>query len=101
LQSKYYQADETRWRVFVEKAGKVGRNWRLWLFAGEDSVVFVLGPSRSHYVPQSHFGRQVNGVLMVDRYSGYKAIQQVKQGNLVLGFCWTHVRRDFVRVGKG
>jgi len=38
---------------------------------------------------------------MVDRYSGYKAMEQVKQGNLVLAFCWAHVRRDFVRVGKG
>ena len=26
---------------------------------------------------------------------------QVKNGTLVLAFCWAHVRRDFVRVGKG
>ena len=26
---------------------------------------------------------------------------QVKDGRLVLAFCWAHVRRDFVRVGKG
>lgn len=38
---------------------------------------------------------------MVDRYSGYKAMRQVKAGKLVLAFCWAHVRRDFVRVGKG
>jgi len=101
VQSAYYQADETRWRVFVEKAGKTGHRWWLWLFAGEDSVVFVLDPSRSHDVPQSHFPDNVQGVLMVDRYSGYKAMQQVKNGKLVLAFCWAHVRRDFVRVGKG
>jgi transposase len=101
LQSTYYQADETRWRVFAEKAGKVGHNWWLWLFAGEDSVVLVLDPSRSHDVPQAHFGQHAAGVLMVDRYSGYKAMDQVKQGDLELVFCWAHVRRDFVRVGKG
>ena len=28
-------------------------------------------------------------------------MQQVKEGNLLLAFCWAHVRRDFVRVGKG
>ncbi len=28
-------------------------------------------------------------------------MQQVKEGRLVLAFCWAHVRRDFVRVGKG
>lgn len=100
-QSAYFHADETRWRVFVEKAGKIGHRWWLWLFAGKDSVMFVLDPSRSHDVPQSHFADDVQGVLMVDRYSAYKAMQQVKDGQLVLAFCWAHVRRDFVRVGKG
>ncbi len=36
---------------------------------------------------------------MVDRYSAYKAMTQVKLGNVVLAFAWS-VRRDFVRVGK-
>ena len=101
LQSKYFHADETRWKVFAEKAGKTGHLWWLWLFAGEDSVIYVLDPSRSHDVPQSHFGDHVRGVLMVDRYIAYKIMRQVKKGNLVLAFCWAHVRRDFVRVGKG
>jgi transposase len=51
-------------------------------------------------VPEAHFGRKVCGVLEVDRYSGYKAMPQVRSGRLVLAFCWAHVRRDFVRVGK-
>jgi transposase len=101
VQSTYFQADETRWKVFAEKAGKTGHLWWLWLFAGEDSVIYVLDPSRSHDVPQSHFPDDVQGVLMVDRYSAYKAMQQVKEGTLLLAFCWAHVRRDFVRVGKG
>jgi transposase len=100
-ESKYFQADETRWKVFIEKAGKTGHLWWLWLFAGEDSIVYVLDPSRSHDVPESHFPDDIQGVLMVDRYSAYKAMQQVKEGKLVLAFCWAHVRRDFVRVGKG
>lgn len=100
-QSAYFHADETRWKVFVEKTGKAGYLWWLWLFASEDSVVYVLDPSRSHDVPQSHFADILQGVLMVDRYSAYKAMQQVKEGNLLLAFCWAHVRRDFVRVGKG
>jgi transposase len=52
LQSAYFHADETRWQVFVEKAGKIGFRWWLWLFAGKDSVVYVLDPSRSHDVPR-------------------------------------------------
>lgn len=101
IASKYFHADETRWKVFAEKAGKTGHLWWLWLFAGEDSVVYVLDPSRSHDVPQSHFSGDAAGVLMVDRYIAYKIMRQVKEGNFVLAFCWAHVRRDFVRVGKG
>jgi transposase len=101
LLSAYFHADETRWKVFVEKAGKKGHLWWLWLFAGKDTVVYVLDPSRSHDVPQSHFGDAVQGVLMVDRYIAYKIMRQVKEGKLLLAFCWSHVRRDFVRVGKG
>ncbi len=58
-------------------------------------------PSRSHRVPEDHYPSKADGVLMVDRYSAYKAMQQVKNGTLILAFCWAHVRRDFVRVGKG
>ncbi|MDQ2950595.1 MAG: transposase, partial [Acidobacteriota bacterium] len=28
-------------------------------------------------------------------------MSQVKCGNVLLAFCWAHVRRDFVEVGKG
>jgi transposase len=64
-------------------------------------VVFRLDPTRSHDVPESHFPAEARVVLMVDRYSAYKAMAQVKLGNVVLVFCWAHVRRDFVTVGKG
>jgi transposase len=97
----FAQADETRWMVFVTQDGKVGYRWWLWVFLGEDTVVFRLDPTRSHDVPESHFPAEARVVLMVDRYSAYKAMAQVKLGNVVLVFCWAHVRRDFVTVGKG
>lgn len=100
-QSHYQQADETRWLVFVEQQGKVGFGWWLWVFNSDDSVVYILDASRSHQVPEDHYPEQARGVLMVDRYSAYKAMLQVKNGTLILAFCWAHVRRDFVRVGKG
>ena len=114
-QSDYNQADETRWLVFIEQEGKVGHLWWLWAFLGEDTVVYRLDPSRSHNVPESHYGNSHDGnshdggaangkptliVLMVDRYSAYKAMLQVKDGHIVLAFCWAHQRRDFIRVGK-
>jgi len=100
-EAAFAQADETRWMVFVVQEGKTGYRWWLWVFLGEDTVVFRLDPTRSHDVPEGHFPVDADVVLMVDRYSAYKAMAQVKRGNVVLVFCWAHVRRDFVKVGKG
>lgn len=100
-QAGFSQADETRWLVFIEQEGKVGHRWWMWVFLSADAVAFRLDPSRSHEVPQGHFAAEGSLVLMVDRYSGYKAMAQVKLGNILLAFCWAHVRRDFVEVGKG
>jgi len=96
----FHQADETRWLVFVLLDGKKGDGWWLWIMLGADTVVYLLDASRSHEVPEAHFGPEASGVLEVDRYSGYKAMAQVKSGLMVLAFCWAHVRRDFVGVGK-
>jgi transposase len=97
----FAQADETRWMVFVVQEGKAGYRWWLWVFLGEDTVIFRLDPTRSHDVPEGHFPADADLVLMVDRYSAYKAMAQVKLGNVVLVFCWAHVRRDSIKVGKG
>jgi transposase len=97
---EFHQADETRWLVFVLLEGKKGYGWWLWVILGVDTVVYLLDASRSHEVPEAHFGPEASGALEVDRYSGYKAMAQVKSGLLVLAFCWAHVRRDFVGVGK-
>jgi len=99
-QGDFHQADETRWLVFAVLDGKKGYGWWLWVILGADTVVYLLDPSRGHEVPEAHFGPAACGALEVDRYSGYKAMAQVKSGLLLLAFCWAHVRRDFVGVGK-
>ena len=63
--------------------------------------MFRLDPSRSYEVPEDHFPNDAQVVVMVDRYSAHKAMARVKTGHVVLVFCWAHVRRDFVKVGKG
>lgn len=99
-QSPYQQADETRWLVFVDKEGKEGHRWWLWVFLGTDAVSYVLDPRRSHDVPEGHFRAGVSVVLLVDRLASYKAMAPVKEGLIVLAFCWAHVRRDFIGVAK-
>jgi transposase len=100
-QGDLHQADETRWPVFIIMEGKEGHGWWLWVSLSHDTVVFLLSPGRDHTVPENHFGPESRGVCVVDRYSAYKAMRWVKDGVLLLAFCWAHVRRDFVRVGKG
>jgi transposase len=95
-----WNADETRWPVFQVVKGKVGHRWQLWLFESKDSVVFTLDKGRAHDVPEKHFGEKARGIVVVDRYSAYKAIKHVKEGRLRLAFCWAHQRRDFLNVEK-
>ena len=52
-------------------------------------------------MPEGHYADKAQGILMVDRYSAYKAMAQVKSGVVKLAFCRAHVRRDFIGVGKG
>ena len=96
-----WHADETRWLVFASIEGKVGYRWYLWVFHSAEVVVFVLAAGRSHEVPEEHFGPvEGRGILVVDRYKAYQAIDKVKSGMIVVAFCWAHVRRDFVRLAR-
>jgi len=91
-----WHADETRWLVFAEVDGKSGHKWYLWVFVSQSTVVFKLSPSRSSEVPIEHFGRDSHGILNVDRYAAYKVL--LRDGRILLAFCWAHVRRDFLAV---
>ena len=57
-------------------------------------VVFTLDPTRSARVPKQHFATVTGGVVSVDRFSSYKRL--AKDTELVLSFCWVHVRRATV-----
>src|SRR5262249_18671662 len=74
--------------------------WFLWVFHSKEAVVFVLSSGRAHDVPEDHLGPVKEGILSVDRYSAYKAMKQVKDGLILLAFCWAHVRRDFLEAAR-
>jgi transposase len=95
-----WHADETRWLVFVTREGKVGYRWYLWVFHAEEVVVFILAMGRGHDVPEGHLGPVQSGIMVVDRYKAYPAIDKVKAGLIVLAFCWAHQRRDFLDVAR-
>lgn len=93
----HWQMDETRWLVFEEMEGKKGYRWWLWVVVTQDTIVYLLDPTRSAKVPKNHLGESAVGILNVDRYSAYKALH----GLIRLAYCWCHVRRDFIRIRDG
>ena len=96
LEEERWHADETRWYVFATIEGKIGYRWYLWVFISESAVVYILDPSRSAKVPKEHFGEDREGYLNVDRYAAYKSM--ARECGIVLVYCWSHVRRDFLAV---
>jgi transposase len=105
-------ADETTWRVFCPGDGDGPAKFWLWVFIGPDTVCFVMDPSRSGAVLARHAGiDEETGQLLPDAdggprrlvvSSGFYAVYQSagrKAGGLVNLFCWSHLRRYFVRAG--
>jgi transposase len=99
-QQALWHGDETRWLVFATVEGKVGYRWYLWAIQSAEEVVFILAAGRAHDVPEEHFGPVEGGILVVDRFKAYPAMDQVKAGLIVLAFCWAHQRRDFLELAR-
>ena len=96
--AEHWHADETSWQVFEASNEEACSRWCLWVFWSAEVVVFTLDPTRSARVPKEHFATVTGGVVSVDRFSSYKRL--AKDTELVLSFCWVHVRRDFITVAN-
>src|SRR3989454_3359017 len=97
---KLFHGDETRWEVFEEVEGKTGHRWYLWVMHSASVVFYRMAPGRGADVPKAHFAKLhhdlVDVVLVCDRYSAYKCLAK-DCDDLILAFCWAHVRRDFLK----
>lgn len=97
---KLVHADETRWQNWARsyeaerKEGK-SRHW-LWGLFSSRYHVFVIDPSRGAKVIQDKLGqgpeKTILPTFVCDRYKAYQALRTV------LAFCWSHVRRDFLKL---
>jgi len=95
-------ADETSWRV-RELAGedRTNRAW-LWTSVSHDAVCFHIDGSRSAEAAEKLFaGIVVCAVIVCDRYSAYKKLARMLGGLVILSFCWSHMRRDFIEAAAG
>jgi transposase len=101
MSEQLFHNDETRWEVFVDVPGKVGTRWYLWVTRSPSVIFYCIDPSRSAAVPGAHFaGLQADKAIIVcDRYSAYKKLARLAL-NILLAFCWAHVRRDFLDAGR-
>jgi transposase len=94
-----WHADETRWMVFAKTEGKIGHRWVLWAFHCASVIHYVLDPTRAATVPIRELSGSKGGIVVCDRYSGYKKLARIL-GTILLAFCWAHQRRDFIELAN-
>ena len=103
MTEKLFHGDETRWEVFEEVEGKKGHRWYLWVMQSASVVYYLMAPGRGADVPKGHFAKLrkdlLEVVLVCDRYSAYKSLAKGCD-ELILAFCWAHVRRDFLKAAR-
>ena len=103
MREKLFHGDETRWEVFEEVEGKTGHRWYLWVMQSASVVLYRMAPGRGADVPKAHFAKLhkdlVDVVLVCDRYRAYKCLAKACD-DLILAFCWAHVRRDFLKAAR-
>ena len=103
MTEKRFHGDETRWEVFAEVEGKTGHRWYLWVMQSVSVVYSRMAPGRGADVPKGHFAKLrkdlLKVVLVCDRYSAYTSLA-LDCDELILAFCWAHVRRDFLKAAR-
>src|SRR2546422_11033224 len=103
MRETLFHGDETRWEVFEEVDGKTGHRWYLWVMQSASVVFYRMAPGRGADVPKAHCAKRhkdlVDVVLVCDRYSAYKCLAK-DCDDLLLAFCWAHVRRDFLKAAR-
>ena len=95
-------ADETGWRVQeLRGEDRSSRAW-LWTSVSSDAVCFHIDPSRSAEAAHKLFAEALPyTVIVCDRYSAYKRLVRLLGGLVILAFCRSHVRRDFIECAAG
>jgi transposase len=108
----HLHVDETRWQVYATLEGKDSHRWWCWVFAGPDTTVFTIAPSRSLKVLTAQLGVVLDPdtgalpdalpggrrlLLSSDFYTVYQSMGRMDGVDNL--WCWAHIRRYFVRAG--
>jgi transposase len=87
-QQPVVHVDETGWREANHRA------W-LWVAVTHTVTVFLIRLSRGSRVAKELMGEAFDGILVSDRWSGYRWVP-IKQHQL----CWSHLIRDFRQMAE-
>ncbi len=95
-------ADETTWRIQeLRTEERSSRAW-MWTSVSTDAVYFHIDPSRSAEAADKLFSEALlHTVIVCDRYSAYKRLARLGENRMILAFCWSHMRRDFIECAAG
>ena len=83
------------------RSGAHAAPW-LWTSVSSDAVFFHIDPSRSAEAAGKLFAGLLAPVFLVcDRFSAYKKLARDLTGMVILCWCWSHVRRDYIKCAAG
>lgn len=92
LASPWWGADESSLRIVAPEADRT--HGVVWQIRGPDSTVFMCTPTGEAHHIQTYFADRLDGLLLADRALTFQTLW------FIVAFCWAHVRRDFVRLGR-
>lgn len=72
-----------------------GRRFWTWILTTPWGASFHIEPSRGQCAAKDVLGKVPTGVLVTDRYAGYSWVDQAQRQ-----VCWSHLLRDFCRMGQ-
>lgn len=91
LSADVVHADETTWKLLDKVPSKT---WYVWGLGSEHGTYYQLAPSREARVLGDLLAGY-EGALLCDGYTAYQAVARASP-QVVLCFCWAHVRRKFL-----
>ena len=65
-----------------------GKNWWLWVFCSESSILFVIRKSRGENVIEEILGKDYRGIIVSDGWIVYQKFAKILQR------CWAHLLRE-------
>jgi transposase len=102
LEGKFINIDETTLQVLHEPGRSPTSKSYMWIFRRGDPkkpiLIYKYHPSRAGSVAMNFLGKDFQGYIQTDGYSGYNFLDDM--ADVVHIGCWAHARRKFTDVLK-